>query len=289
MDFLGLVERGALGALLIVLLGAVSDRMRPYYGALLASIPTTTAVSLFYIAHDQGTAFAAEAANSSLMTQVGNLVFVVLFSALALWRSPARTWWVPTIAVASYFGVVVPYLVLLHGEPPVLAANLAVYAVVLLGALLARRRLRNVRVKEHSYGRPALKATHLQRAALGGMFVIMASLLAESLGPHWGGIFASFPATFMSLLLVAYPNRSLPYFLEQALGIIPSTVNLAAFILAVHFTYPPWGVWWGTVAAYAVFALVALPMALLNLRSLRKTDEPLSEDAILQAATEDPQ
>ena len=39
MDLLALIERGALGALLIVLLGAVSDRMRPYYGALLASIP----------------------------------------------------------------------------------------------------------------------------------------------------------------------------------------------------------------------------------------------------------
>lgn len=289
MDLLALIERGALGALLIVLLGAVSDRMRPYYGALLASIPTTTAVSLFYIAHDQGTAFAAEAANSSLVTQVGNLVFVTLFSALALWRAPARAWWIPAIAVASYFGVVVPYLVMLHGEPPVLAANLTVYALVLAGALLARRRLRRVPVQEHAYGRPALKASHLQRAALGGIFVVVASLLADSLGPHWGGIFASFPATFMSLLLVAYPNRSLPYFLEQALGIIPSTVNLAAFILTVHFAYPVWGMWWGTLAAYAVFAAVALPMAWLNLRSLRKTDASLSEDAILQAATEEPQ
>jgi uncharacterized membrane protein (GlpM family) len=289
VDLLGLVERGALGALLIVLLGAVSDRMRPYYGALLASIPTTTAVSLFYIAHDQGTAFAAEAANSSLVTQIGNLVFVVLFSALALWRAPARRWWVPVLAVASYFGIVVPYLVLLHGEPPVLAANLATYAVVLTGALLARRRLRRVPVDERAYGRPALKASHLQRAALGGAFVVLASLLAESLGPHWGGIFASFPATFMSLLLVAYPNRSLPYFLEQALGIVPSTVNLAAFILAVHFAYPALGVWWGTAVAYAVFAAVAVPMAWLNLRSLRKTDAALSGEAILQAATEEPQ
>ena len=286
MDLLGLVERGALGALLIVLLGVASDRMRPYYGALLASIPTTTAVSLFYIAHDHGTAFAAEAANSSLVTQIGNLVFVTLFSALAVRIAPERAWWVPTVAFASYFAIAVPYLVLLHGEPPVLAANLTAYVLVLAGALAARRWLRKVPVREHSYGRPALKASHLQRAALGGGFVVVASLLAESLGPHWGGIFASFPATFMSLLLVAYPNRSLPYFLEQALGIIPSTVNLAAFILAVHFAFPAWGAWWGTLAAYAVFAAVALPMAWLNLRSLRKTDEPLSDEAILAAATE---
>jgi hypothetical protein len=289
VDLLGLIERGALGALLIVLLGIASDRLRPYYGALLASIPTTTAVSLFYIAHDQGTTFAAEAANSSLMTQIGTLVFVTLFSALAVWRAPARTWWIPAVAVVAYFAVVVPYLVMLHGEPPVLAANVLAYALVLAGALLARRRLRRLPLRERAYGRPALKASHLQRAALGGSFVVAASLLADSLGPHWGGIFASFPATFMSLLLVAYPNRSLPYFLEQALGIVPSTLNLAAFILTVHFAFPVVGAYWGTLVAYGAFAAVALPMAWLNLRSLRKTDARLSEDSILQAATEEPQ
>ena len=289
MDWLGLVERGALGAFVIVLLGIVSDRLRPYYGALLASVPTTTAVSLVYIAHDHGTAFAAEAANSSLITQVGNLVFVTLFAALALRMSPRRPTWVSLVAVAAYFAVAAPYLWLLHGKPPVLAANVGLYAVVLAFALAARHRMRKVRVDEGAFGRPALRASHLQRALLGGSFVIVATLLAEHLGPHWGGLFASFPATFMSLLLVAYPNRSLPYFLEQALGIVPSTLNLACFILAVHFAYPLVGVWWGTLLAYAVFAAVALPTAWLNLRSLRKTEATLSPDAILKAATDEPQ
>lgn len=289
MDVLALVERGALGALLIVALGAVSDRMRPYYGALLASVPTTTAVSLFYIAHDHGVDFAAQASNSSLITQVGNLVFVTIFAALAFRVAPARRWWVSATAVASYFAVAGPYLWLLHGKPPLLAANLALYVAVLALALLARRRMRRLPLKEPSFGRQALKASHLQRAVLGGTFVVLATLLAERLGPHWGGLFASFPATFMSLLLVAYPNRSLPYFLEQALGIVPSTLNLVAFILAVHFAFPAVGAWWGTLLAYAVFAAVALPMAWINLRSLRRTEATLSEDAILQAATEEPQ
>lgn len=286
---LGLVERGALGAGLIVLLGAVSDRVRPYYGALLASVPTTTAVSLFYIAHDQGVAFAAQASNSSVITQVGNLVFVTLFAALALRVAPERRWWVAGAALASYFAVAGPYLWLLHGKAPRLDANLALYAAALAGALWARHRIRRAPNPERAFGRPAMKASHLQRAALGGTFVVVATLLAEHLGPHWGGLFASFPATFMSLLLVAYPNRSLPYFLEQALGVVPSTLNIMAYILAVHVAYPAIGVWWGTLAAYAVFAAVAVPMAWLNLRSLRKTDAALSEDAILQAATEEPQ
>lgn len=289
MPLLALLERGALGALLIVGLGAVSDRLRPYWGALLASVPTTTAVSLFYIAHDHGEDFAAQASNASLVTQVGNLAFVTVFAALALKAAPSRRWWVPATALAAYVAVAGPYLWLLHGRPPVFTVNLALYAAALLVALWARRRLRRVPVQEKAFGRPALRATHLQRALLGGAFVMLATVLAERLGPHWGGLFASFPATFMSLLLAAYPNRSLPYFLEQALGIVPSTVNLAGYIVAVHVAYPLVGRWWGTLAAYVAFAALALPIAWLNLRSLRRGGATLSEDARLQAATEEPQ
>ena len=289
MERLNLLWRGGLGALVILLLGLAADRLRPMHGALLASVPTTTAVSLVFIARDQGAAFAAHAANSSLVAQVGNLAFVCVFAALALAVAPQRRAWVMAAAVASYFAVVVPYLVLFHGRDPDLASNLLAYAATLGLALLVRHAIRRRPAKEKAYGRPPLRASHAQRALLGGTLVIVASLLAERLGPHWGGVFASFPITFMSLLLVAYPNRSLPYFLEQSLGVVPSTLNLVAFILAVHVAYPRLGIGWGTLVAYAAFAAVALPMAWLYLRSLRRTEAALSDAAILQAATDKPQ
>ena len=289
MERVALLQRALLGAGIILALGLVSDRLRPVWGALLASVPTTTAVSMYSIARDQGAAFAAHAANSSLVAQAGNLAFVCVFAALALAVAPARRAWVMAAAVLAYFAVVLPYLWMLHGQEPSLALNLVGYTAVLGVALVTRNWIRGRPAKEKAYGRPAMKASHWQRALLGGSLVVVASILADRLGPHWGGIFASFPITFMSLLLVAYPNRSLPYFLEQSLGVVPSTLNLVAFILAVHWAYPRLGPGWGTLVAYVAFAAVAVPMAWANLRVLRHTDALLSEDAILKAATDEPQ
>lgn len=279
--------RAAVGALIVGLTGLAGDRIRPHIGSLLAAVPTTTGVSYFFIARDQGTSFAAQAAASGAIAQASNLVFVSVWSLLAVRAFPRRPWWVAGVGVGSYAVLVTGYIA--RDAPARIAVNLSVYAVLLGGALLLRARLLALPPQEATQDRPPLRRGLLYRMALGAVTVVVATTLAAALGPKWGGIFSSFPATFMSLLLVAYFQRSLPYFLEQALGVIPNTACLLSYIVAVHFLYPRLGIAWGTLASYFVFLLVAWPVTRWSLASLRRHPQGLDPQAELEAATREPQ
>ncbi len=284
-----LLLRGGAGALLIAALGFASDRLPAAFGALLASIPTTTAVSLFFIAQDQGIPFAVAATSSSAFTQVANIAFAGTFAVLAWWLFPRKPVWAAVASIGAHALFTLPYFIIVGAAGAPLAVNLALYVLLLGAGLAVRRWILRQPNKEPSRSRPPLRSSLVQRILLGGGLVMGATVAADLLGPSFGGVFASFPVTFISLLLVAYRNRTLSYFLEQALGVIPNTLSLLTYILGVHFLYPRLGIAWGTAASYALFAAVAAPIGLWSLRQIRHGNERIAPAAEVQAAFEEPQ
>ncbi len=276
MDAASLLLRGLVGAGLISFVGAWSDRVHPYLGSLLAAVPTTSAVTLLFMALDHSPAFAAEAALWSLVTQIGNVAFALAFALLAVRASPGHPLRVPAAASLTFIAVAAPFVWAWDGRTPTLAVQGGAYLAFALLALAFRSWLLRRPLGEHAYGRAPARSRHLQRAILGGGLVMLALALADAAGPTWGGLFSSFPATFLTLLVVTYRHRSLPYFLEQSLALVPNTMALAAYIVTVHLSYPRLGVLAGTLLGYAVFAAVAAPLAWWRIRQHLHPDEPVA-------------
>lgn len=98
----------------------------------------------------------------------------------------------------------------------------------------------------------------LTRAVIAGGIVTLAVYLANTLGPLWGGVFSYFPATYFSTLLILHSKHSSEFlfrvFKNTPIGSIPTL----SFVLISTYTYPHFGILFGTLASYLFSFLVFL-------------------------------
>lgn len=88
--------------------------------------------------------------------------------------------------------------------------------------------------------------------------IAAAVLTGKLLGPTYGGIFAAFPATFMSALAITYRAGGADF--SRAVGkamMMSGMIHAALYSVAVRYAYVWWGLILGTAFALAFSALTA--------------------------------
>lgn len=92
----------------------------------------------------------------------------------------------------------------------------------------------------------------LIRASVGGCIIGFIIVLAKYLGPFWGGIFSSFPAVYLSTLLIIHRSQG-PRFLFHITKALPvASPVFIIYALVVGFAYPTVGLNIGTALAFLV-------------------------------------
>jgi hypothetical protein len=231
----------------------VARRWGPAIGGLLVSLPLTSGPVLFFLALDQGSAFAADAAVGTLL----GLGAIVAYSLGYLLASRRGAW--ASIASASVaYALAAIVATPIHGLPFVLLA-LGVTAAI-AGALrvLPPPGSSRSEAPHPSWDLPA-------RVVVGTGLVLGLTAVAPLLGPFVSGIVATFPV-YVSVLAVFTHLREGPRGATDVLrGLLTGLFGTVAFYLVVHVLVEPAGI----VVAFAAAIAVTLAIAGLALRVVR--------------------
>ncbi len=236
----------AVGGAWVALTAFAAERYGSRLGGLIGGLPSTAAVSLLFIGITQTPQAASEATTVMPLAQAFNGIVVIVYL-LVVKRG----------LVSGLLGAVFVWFSL---AGLVLASGLRNFAFsvaswILLAAgciLLVEKKIKIVSWPARLA--PAAPSRVVFRALVGGSVIAGAVLLGKLGGPMLGGIFATFPAMFLSTLVMTYRAGG-PEF-SRAVGkalLVSGTINVALYAIVVRFLYPRAGLAVGTFLGF-VFA-----------------------------------
>lgn len=238
------------GGLWVALSTVIAERFGTRLGGLVAGLPSTVVITLLFIGLTQGPAEASEATTVMPLVQGLNGLMIVVFLALARRGLAAAL-----LAAASLWsGAAVLLLAVRFSSFP---ASVTGWLGLLAVCVWVVGRGMSIR------SRPGTPMTFparyvLFRALFGGTVISLAVLLGKTGGPLIGGVFAAFPAVFISTLVLSHLGRG-PEF-SRAVGkslLLSGMISVPLYSIAVRYAYPARGLVAGTLLALLVAALIA--------------------------------
>jgi hypothetical protein len=219
-----------------------AERFGSKVGGFLGGMPSTVVVALLFIGLTQTPQAASEATTIIPFAQGLNGLFVIVYilfirRGLAWGLSSALLVWFFLASVIVTFG-----LELFWFSVAGWAAFVCIcYLVVEKGIAIPSHK----KVQVH-YSLPQITS----RALFGGAVIASAVFLGKLGGPIYGGIFATFPAMFLSTLVITYRTAGAPF--SRAVGktlMVTGMINVALYAIAVRYLYPRAGLVYGTMLA----------------------------------------
>jgi hypothetical protein len=249
--FLFMLLSFGVGSVWITLTTVLAEKFGSKIGGFIGGLPSTAAVSLFFIGLTQSPKAAVQAATVFPLSYAFTGLFLVLYA--LLWRLGFLS--ALLLSLSAWLGLS-SCVVIFHLEN----FPLSVGAYVLFFALAVY--VLEFRMKLLSTGGEKLRYSSgqvLGRAVFGGLLVAFAVFMSRIGGPVLGGVFSAFPAVFISVLVISYRTRGLQF--SRAMTkplLVTGMVTIFLYAAAVKFLYPDFGLWLGTLGALLVSAVSAL-------------------------------
>jgi hypothetical protein len=235
---------------LIALVTLAARRWGPGVAGWLSAFPLVAGPILFFIAIEQGAAFAADAAVGTL----SGLLAVLAFGILYAWAATRYDWRASLATAYTGYAAAVFLLSLCNVAPMVMAL------VVLAALLLAPRCYPASRASVAATEKPANDM--LPRMAAGALLVLLVTHFAPRLGPALSGLFAMFPV--MGTVLVVFTHRSAggAATIQLLRGMVFGFYAFGTFCVVLAWQLPASGVapafLWALGAAAVIQALTRL-------------------------------
>lgn len=233
------------GGIWVCLSTLAAERFGSRSGGLIGGLPSTAAVALFFMGLTQSPSAAAEAATIIPLAQGLNGLFIVTYLAFV------RHGLVRGLAA----GLGVWFLL----AAALLALNIRSLAAALAGWLILTAvcwLLVEKWMRIPSTGKIQTVNSPLQlfgRVLFGGLVIAAAVLLGKIAGAGRGGIFAAFPAMFISTLVITYRTGGAGFSRAVAKALmISGLINVALYAVAVKYFYPAAGLLPGTAMSICV-------------------------------------
>jgi hypothetical protein len=238
------------GSLWVTLTTIVADRFGSEVGGWIGGLPSTIVVTLFFAGRIESTQVASNVTSTVSLAIGINSLFLLAYTALA-----------PMGFAIAIGGSILDWLIL-ASLPVIFSLNnfaLAVFASLVASSFAYFL----IRYIVHSPPQPSSEPHHgsLQlafRAVFGGFVTALAVALTRLGGPILGGIFAVFPAVFISTLAITYHSQGVEFSRAITKSLLPSGVlTVLIYAIAARYLFLIWGIFVGTLGAYAVSILSA--------------------------------
>lgn len=162
------------------------------------------------------------------------------------------------IALIFWFACMLPIAYFeFNGIIPSVAIYLAV--VVSLYFLLTKRTAVSQDYKPFVY----TTGQRIARFVFVGFVISASVLLAKTLGPFWGGIMGLFPAVYTSSLVIFQYYYDSDYLFQAFHNMPLASPSVTIYGFSTMYTFPAYGIVWGTVASYALSVTYAILSAKL--------------------------
>lgn len=247
-------------AIAVVLgLSVVTERVSPMIAGILAGLPTGSAITLFFIGLQNGSSFASK-------TAVYNMIGLVAMQSLLLAYYLASKRFTKHVLLLSAACSLVAYLLVayfLH----FLVLDL-VFAVLLPLAsipvfIYLFRKIDNHKIKTPIKIGPAVI---LGRAVAAAFIILGVTEAAKFVGPTWAGLLTAFPTTTFPLLLIVHHTYDVEHVHTIIKNFPRGLASLVAFSLTVFLAYPVFGVYLGTLAAFASALIVCMILYFVHVK-----------------------
>jgi hypothetical protein len=233
-----------LGGFWVVLATVLADKLGPKVGGLVSGLPSTVALGLFFLAWTQSTGAAVQAAAVVPLVAGINSLFLANY-----------VYWVRQNVRLAVLSSLALWFVL---AAALVSARFDDFAVSLIGFgflfllsfYLMERVFKIVSVR----GKVLRHAPRLilARALGGGLAVSLAVYLGKVGGPLWGGVFSTFPAMFISTMLVTYFAHGPAFSAGVMKNAMLSGTSVVVYAVAVRTAYPLIGLGAGTLVSLLV-------------------------------------
>jgi hypothetical protein len=225
-----------------VTLGA--RRWGPAIGGWLTAFPLTSGPALFFLAMEQGDAFAARAAVAALVALIGVGAFGVAYGWTAL-----RFGWGPSVLAGWAAFLLVTLLAQAVSWTPLAAVVCTLAAFALTVRLLPRARGRHVPSSPPAWDLPLRMTGTL-------VVVLVVTSVAERLGPALSGAFAPFPIAISVVAVFTHAQEGAQAVVRTLHGFYPAMWSMGLFCFVVALGLVPLGPWLGFLTALAVQMVV---------------------------------
>ncbi|NOX71766.1 MAG: DUF3147 family protein [Candidatus Micrarchaeota archaeon] len=237
------------GSIIVIMATVVGEKYGTKKGGIIAGLPSTSIVTLFFIGWSQSSHVASEAA--SITPLIGGITCIFLLMYIDLLKkgfsvalvASLLTWiGLSAAVVISGFDAFVP--------------SLLIYIIVLgMSYTFIEKRLK-ISSKE-SIKIKYTPTTLAMRGIAAGFIMMSGVILARFGGPVIGGIFAMFPAVFISTLAISYGIHGASFSAALMKSSLLGGVSVVAYTSSVYYTYRIMGLLAGTAASLVFSVLVS--------------------------------
>ena len=244
-----------IGGLYAATLIWVSEKYGSKVGGILTGIPTTVFIGLTFIALTAGDAAAHKAA--LIIPAMVGVSLVLVYSFTQLIKLGVE------IALAIAIGIwAVVALIFVNSSLSNLAINIAIGIGLLSLAKIAMNKYPHNLVGSSQ----VLRRTYLVRVIAAGTVISGAVVIAKFAGPIWGGVFAAFPATFVSTLYMLSKAQGSDFAKAVARQLPLANGSTLSFAVIFYLLIIPAGLLLSVSAAIVGSLLYALILLRLNTR-----------------------
>lgn len=233
------------GGTWVTLTTIIAEKFGSKIGGLLGGMPSTIVVSLLFIGLTQNTEIASQATTIVPLAHGFNTFFILIFvlcipKGLKFAVPPALLSWFLSAALLIYL-TIDKYWISLAGW----------FVFLIFAYILFENALRI-----ESHGTITVKYSAGQilfRAIFGGTAIAFAVIMGKLGGPLFGGIFATFPAMFLTTLVITYRSGGADFSRATAKSLLISgLINVVLYTIFVRYLYLSCGLWWGTGIAMLI-------------------------------------
>lgn len=239
------VVRAVLTALLVLSASVLANRLGPFWGGLVASLPVSAGPTYVFLALDHDPGFIATSALASAATNAATGAFLIVYGVLTRrgllvsLGTAAATWLAAAVGIAHVAWTPATALLL----------NMVVSGVgcVVLPAT------------SHAAPRAPgeadrARSDQIVRAVVVALFVSAVVFGSRWLDPAVTGIVALFPVTFLSLFVLVHPRQGAAACTAMAASSLRAMFGFGLMLLVLHLAIAPLGVG----AALSIALLTAL-------------------------------
>lgn len=232
------------GGAAVVLVTYLAQKLGSKVGGALSGFPTTILVSLFFI----GLLLGPEAVQTSSISTLVTLSLFGVFCIVYVNIYHLGTIRALCVSLLVWFLVSLPVMVLKIDQ---IHHGLVAFLIIACFSfyILSRKKF-DVKHEQMNPSKQKPEWNYLLRFLLGGTVIALASSISYFFDESVGGVFAGFPATATSSIIILSSISSAHfvanYIKNQFFG---GAINCSIYIIGVYFLYPLVGIYWGTLMA----------------------------------------
>jgi Protein of unknown function (DUF3147) len=232
------------GSLWITLVTILAEKYGTKIGGLVAGLPSTILISLFFIAWTQSTRIAVDA--TTIVPIIGgvNCLFIVAYIVLL-----KINFWLALIGAFLVWFLLSFGLVFLGFDSFIIALIIYVCLVVICHNMVEKI----LKVKSMPGNKMSYTSTIIVvRAVFSGLVIVVAVVVTKVGGPLLGGMFVMFPALFVSMIFVTYFTQGEVFSAAVMKSSILGAISVVIYGMMVRYTYIPFGLIGGTALSIII-------------------------------------